>query len=237
MPEPRDGDDDLRDAGKIGAVYTRLKSLVLENRLRPGRRLMADDLADRFHVSRTPVREALQRLSGESLIMATPNRGHFSKPYDLREQVELYELAGAILIHGMRKNIAEFSISGLSKPMDIEYDEQGRLVSNSEPFIKSHAMFIEQLFERIAQLADNREMLRVVRNFIDRTHAIRLLDLREAASVRVIATDMFGLIDALVAHDVDKVAANLERQVRRKAERLSQLIATANEEAALAHLP
>lgn len=237
MPERRDGEDDLSDVGKIGAVYARLKSLVLENKLRPGRRLMADDLADRFHVSRTPVREALQRLSGESLIMATPNRGHFSKPYDLREQVELYELAGAILIHGVRKNIAEFSISGLSKPMDIEYDEQGRLVSNSEPFTKSHAMFIEQFFERIAQLTDNREMLRVVRNFIDRTHAIRLLDLREAASVRVIATDMFELIDALVAHDVEKAAANLERQVRRKAERLPQLIAVANEEAAHAHFP
>jgi len=198
---------------------------------------MADDLAERFRISRTPVREALQRLSAENLIMSTPNRGHFGKPFDADEQIELYELAGAILVHAVRKNIEDFSISGLSKPMEIEFDASGRIVSNSEPFTKSHAMFIEQLFERIAQLACNKEMLRVIRNFIDRTHTIRMLDLRELASVQSIASDMFELIDALIAQDAEKASANLKRQIARKSRCLPDLVKAGNEEAALASFP
>lgn len=237
MSGSREPEEDFSDIGKIGAVYARLKGLVLENKLRPGHRLMADDLADRFRVSRTPVREALLRLSGENLILATPNRGHFCKPYYAEEQISLYELAQAVLMHSVRKNIAEFTVSGLSKPMEIEPDDEEGLVSNSEPFTKSHAMFIEQLFERIALLSGNKEILRVIRNFIDRTHTIRMMDLREPANVRVIAADMFDLIDALVGHDAEAAVANLGRQVSQKVQRLPELARAANEEAALAPFP
>lgn len=230
-------DEDFSEAGKIGAIYARLKGLLLDNKLRPGQRLIADELAERFHVSRTPVREALQRLAGENLVMSTPNRGQFSKSFDLAEQIQLYELALTILKHAVQKNIAEFSLSGISKPMEIEFDELGRIVANSEPFTRSHAMFIEQLFERIALLAGNKEMLRIIRNFNDRTHALRIVDLREAANVRLIAADVFALIDALVAGDVEEAIANLERQTAQKVQRLPELVRIANEDAAFAPLP
>ena len=237
MPEAFSMDEDFSEAGKIGAIYARLKGLLLDNKLRPGQRLVADEIAERFHVSRTPVREALQRLAGENLVMSTPNRGQFSKGFDLAEQIQLYELALTILKHSVQKNIAEFSLSGISKPMEIEFDERGHLVANAEPFTRSHAMFIEQLFERITSLSGNKEMLRIIRNFNDRTHAVRIVDLREPANVRLIAADIFALIDALVGGDTEKAIASLERQVAQKIQRLPELVRTANEDAAVAPLP
>ena len=230
-------DEDFSEAGKIGAIYARLKGLLLDNKMRPGQRLIADDLAERFRVSRTPVREALQRLAGENLVVSTPNKGQFSKSFDAAEQAQLYELALAILKHAVQKNIGEFSLAGMSKPMEIEFDDRGHLISNSEPFTKSHAMFIEQLYERIASLAGNKEMLRIIRNFNDRTHALRIIDLREGPSVRMIAADVFALIDALVGGDVETAVANLERQTAQQIERLPGLVETANEEAVVAPFP
>lgn len=237
MPDAINMDEDFSEAGKIGAIYARLKGLLLDNKLRPGQRLIADEIAERFHVSRTPVREALQRLAGENLVMSTPNRGQFSKNFDLAEQIQLYELALTILKHSIEKNIAEFSLAGISKPMDIEFDEHGRVISNSEPFTKSHAMFIEQLFERVAQLSSNKEMLRIIRNFNDRTHAVRIVDLGEATNVRVIAADIFALIDALFGGDTDMAVATLERQFTLTMQRLPELVKVANETAAFAPLP
>ena len=237
MPDAFNMDEDFSEAGKIGAIYTRLKGLLLDNKLRPGKRLIADEIAERFHVSRTPVREALQRLAGENLVMSTPNRGQFSKNFDLAEQIQLYELALAILKHAVQKNIAEFSLSGIGKPMEIEFDERGRLVANAEPFTRSHAMFIEQLFERIVLLSNNKEMLRIIRNFNDRTHAVRIVDLREPANIRLIAADFFALIDALVGGDAEQAVANLERQAVQKMQRLPELVRIANEDAAIAPLP
>jgi DNA-binding GntR family transcriptional regulator len=56
-------------------AYERLRALVLSGDLAPGARLGQVELAERLGISRTPVREALRRLSGESLVDFHPNRG------------------------------------------------------------------------------------------------------------------------------------------------------------------
>lgn len=54
-----------------------IEHLVLNGELRPGAKLDEQVLAQRFSVSRTPVREALRRLASTGLIDLKPNRGAF----------------------------------------------------------------------------------------------------------------------------------------------------------------
>jgi DNA-binding GntR family transcriptional regulator len=56
-------------------AYERLRALVLSGDVEPGARLGQVELAERFGISRTPIREALRRLSGEGLVDFHPNRG------------------------------------------------------------------------------------------------------------------------------------------------------------------
>jgi DNA-binding GntR family transcriptional regulator len=56
-------------------VYDALYAAVLERRLAPGTRLREEELAERFDVSRTVVRQALQRLAQERLVQLQHNRG------------------------------------------------------------------------------------------------------------------------------------------------------------------
>ncbi|SDG49390.1 GntR family transcriptional regulator [Microbacterium pygmaeum] len=55
-------------------VYTVLGEAILDGRLPPGERLRDRELAGRLGVSRTPVREALQRLERAGLVEVSPNR-------------------------------------------------------------------------------------------------------------------------------------------------------------------
>lgn len=55
-------------------VYTTLSEAILDGTLSPGERLRDHDLAERLGVSRTPVREALQRLARSGLVEVSPNR-------------------------------------------------------------------------------------------------------------------------------------------------------------------
>lgn len=59
----------------VDAAYDQIRALVLSGDLAPGARLGQVELAERLGISRTPVREALRRLSGESLVDFHPNRG------------------------------------------------------------------------------------------------------------------------------------------------------------------
>lgn len=56
-------------------VYRRLRDAIAEGVLAPGDRLVEQELAEQLGVSRTPVREALQKLANEGLVSMLPRRG------------------------------------------------------------------------------------------------------------------------------------------------------------------
>jgi DNA-binding GntR family transcriptional regulator len=73
-------------------VRDELQHAILEGVLRPGERLRAEALAQRFGTSRTPVREALLQLEAQGLVEVEPNRGAVVKAFDSADLLDLYEL-------------------------------------------------------------------------------------------------------------------------------------------------
>lgn len=77
-------------------AYTLILNAIDAGRYRPGDRLVESELAERFGVSRTPVREALQRLEtqamlvrdGRSLIVATLDHNQLAELYTVRAELE-----------------------------------------------------------------------------------------------------------------------------------------------------
>ncbi|MBN8638206.1 MAG: GntR family transcriptional regulator, partial [Anaerolineae bacterium] len=62
-------------------VYHLLRERILTRGFVPGERLDLDDLATRLQISRTPLKDALNRLTVEGLIEIQPRRGTFvTKP-------------------------------------------------------------------------------------------------------------------------------------------------------------
>src|SRR5262249_56287545 len=65
------------------SVYDALRNEILTLKLAPGQPLDETTLAYRFGLSRSPVREALIRLSGEELVVTLPNRSTIGAPIEL----------------------------------------------------------------------------------------------------------------------------------------------------------
>jgi DNA-binding GntR family transcriptional regulator len=65
---------DSRGTALGDEVFTRIGQAIVDGHLAPGERVRDQELAERFGVSRTPVREALQRLERIGLIEVSPNR-------------------------------------------------------------------------------------------------------------------------------------------------------------------
>src|SRR5579862_2474639 len=77
-------------------VYRTLRDHIVEGKLLPGTRLVELDLAAQFASSRTPVREALARLTAEGLVAQDPQRGTVVRELDAEEAEEIYVLREAI---------------------------------------------------------------------------------------------------------------------------------------------
>lgn len=74
-------------------VYRELREAICDDRLPAGRRLVQNALADHLGISRTPVRDALLRLSQEGLVTALPWRGGYTvSPFTVREVLDIYEV-------------------------------------------------------------------------------------------------------------------------------------------------
>jgi DNA-binding GntR family transcriptional regulator len=71
-------------------AYGRIRAAIREGTLAPGLRLTETDLAGRFGVSRTPVRQAIARLESEGLLTHEPRRGLTVTRPDHQQVVELY---------------------------------------------------------------------------------------------------------------------------------------------------
>lgn len=74
-----------------GTVYERIRAAIVSGEIPAQQRLAGTVLAEQFGTSRTPVREALQRLETERLIERTP-RGTFIRQIQPEEVFDIYDV-------------------------------------------------------------------------------------------------------------------------------------------------
>ena len=72
-------------------VYERLRDMILRLELAPGSKIDETSIVSQLEVSRTPVREAMVRLSSDGLVTILPNRGAQVTPLDVMELTQYFE--------------------------------------------------------------------------------------------------------------------------------------------------
>lgn len=73
-------------------IYEKIKYDILENHLKPGEKLVEEDLAKELDVSRTPVREALKQLDQDGLVTYYPRKGSVVSQMSIKDALEIYEV-------------------------------------------------------------------------------------------------------------------------------------------------
>lgn len=130
-----------QDARREGSIYEQLRDLIIRGRLAPGTRVIEADVAARLGVSRTPAREAIQRLhQGGFLVAPTPGlRTQLAvAPLTQEDVKELYLIMGSLegaaarsvgeFAAGARRSLArdlraanlQFEKEGRSRPIDFD---------------------------------------------------------------------------------------------------------------------
>lgn len=72
-------------------IYTSLRDWILYTKLKPGQRIRERELADEFGVSRTPMREVMQLLCHQGLLVIKPRYGVFVAPIEDDKVRQVYE--------------------------------------------------------------------------------------------------------------------------------------------------
>jgi DNA-binding GntR family transcriptional regulator len=99
-------------------VYVSLRRQIMKGELPPDCRLIVLNIAKTFGVSQAPVREALERLKQEGLIVGKANKGSVVSEITPKEIRDIYELRQLIEGHALRETMKDMTAK------DIGYLEQ-----------------------------------------------------------------------------------------------------------------
>lgn len=77
---------------RVQLVRDQLEDDIVNGRMRPGEQVQIEQLMERFGVSRTPVREALQQLEISGLVVVQPKRGTFVAQVGIAELIQMFEV-------------------------------------------------------------------------------------------------------------------------------------------------
>ncbi|MEX2416027.1 MAG: GntR family transcriptional regulator [Paenibacillaceae bacterium] len=86
-------------------VYMKMKKDIIEGTLQPGERLIVLDIAGNFQISQAPVREALERLKQEGLIIGKPNKGSVVSNITAKEIKDIFVLREIIEGFAVRESM------------------------------------------------------------------------------------------------------------------------------------
>ena len=90
-------------------IYQEMLDAILDRRLEPGMKLVEEDLAKTFGVSRARIRATFLQLAHDKLINLVPNRGAFVAEPTIDEAIEVFS-ARRMIEDGVARKVAEINI-------------------------------------------------------------------------------------------------------------------------------
>ncbi|MDD7972945.1 GntR family transcriptional regulator [Roseinatronobacter alkalisoli] len=199
-------------------AYMRIVHDIRAGALTPGDRLIEAELAERFGMSRTPVREAIHQLGTEGLVVHTPRLGITIRALDRSEISELYEMRAVL-----ESTSARFAARAASA---VELEEIEAIQSAMMDAKTSEERYHQNqnFHAAIMNAARNRFLLRAVLAVQKTLLVLGRSTMEDPDRAEVAVTEHLAIISALKARDEDEAEHTMRRHIQRAhAARLRQL--------------
>ncbi|CZT27585.1 GntR family transcriptional regulator [Pseudomonas syringae] len=191
-------------------VYRRLKQEIFDFYLLPYDRFTETQLADRYQVSRTPVRDALYRLQREGYLDVEFRRGWSVKPLDFNQIDQLYDLRIVLECAAVERICASAEVHP-----ELTILRQHWLVDRDRWQIDMQVVadLDEQFHTQLVAASGNLEMARIHQEVTERIRIVRRLDFFKSARIEHTYLEHAAILNALQARKRDEALLLLRSHV------------------------
>ena len=183
------------------AVLVALRQAIGSGELRPGEQVRQDALAERFGVSRVPLREALKILEGEGSVTYVPHRGYFVAELSLADLEEVYRIRELLEEEAVRTAVRRLTADGLAEltALVVACEDAGRAGD-----VAAMTAANRSLHFTLYAASGRPRLVRMVRILWDATDAYRSLYYSDPANRERVEAEHRQVLAALRADDVDE---------------------------------
>ena len=200
-----------------------LEGLILDGSFADGERLDEVQLAERFEVSRTPIREAFQRLALSGLVEQIPRRGIFVRHPGPVQLLEMFEVMAELEAICVRLAVTRITDTAIDTLKDINRRCQDAVDDQDlDRYYAENEVFHKTLYRHAGNSFLEDECLRLHR----RLKPFRRLQLQLRGRLKQSMAEHEAIVDALDKGEGERAVMVIRQHVAVQGDKFHQLIAS-----------
>jgi DNA-binding GntR family transcriptional regulator len=213
------GQPSLHPPNRAQRLYQIVKNMAISFEFKPGERINEVNLAKRLEASRTPLREALNRLVSEGFLTSKRGHGFYCRDLKPREIFELYQLRAILETAAVRLTCEQAT--------EEEVRELQQFLNQTGPEVEGrnsdHLVDLDEHFHcQIMHLARNIEMQRTLENINARIRYFRWVDMD---SKRETTQDEHRkIVEAIGARDTELAVNRMNDHIQRRQGQITEAV-------------
>src|SRR5512145_1649586 len=182
-------------------ILETIRDAILKGALKPGERVSEPELAERFGISRTPIREAFRQLESEGYLEVIPRKGAVVASLSERDVVEFYAIKSILEGHAARIAAERMSDRDLERLETINAKLQ-QIASDGDikAFFRTHNEF----HELFIKASGNDKLAELINQLVLKFNRLRLASLAQPGRMEISVQEHRKIIEAFRRHDGDQ---------------------------------
>ncbi len=211
-------DADGPESSRTEQIVQAITQAIVAHHLRPGEKLVEQRLGDRFAVSRTVVRQALNRLAEMKLVQLEPARGAFVAAPSVQEAREVFAVRQMVEGQMLREVVARATAADL-KRLRAHLKAERAAVGRVDVAARTRLLF--DFHVRLAEVLGNSVLVHWMQELVSRCSLITLM-YQSSDDAQASNAEHVDILKAIEAHDADQAVrllqAHLDAVVRQLTE-------------------
>ena len=192
-------------------ILETIRDAIIAGALKPGEKVAEPELAERFGISRTPIREAFRQLESEGYLTVIPRKGAVVVSFSEKDVEEFYAIKSILEGYAARRACDNLTPRELDRLQSIN----ARLLQMAEGAdIKNFFRVHNDFHEMFIRAADNEKLFDLIMNLVGKFQRLRIASLSLPGRMRISVQEHDKIIEAFRAKNPDLA----EKLVRKNAE-------------------
>jgi DNA-binding GntR family transcriptional regulator len=180
-------------------LYRALLEKIISGEIAPGQRLVEEDLARTYGVSRTPIREVLLSLVKDGCVERARNCGARVVAFKAEDVEELFDLRTALEVHCISTVVRTVKMSEL---LELQHSLEAVASKSGSGLLEEHARIDLKLHHLIVENSGNRRLIAQMRNLSLLLESLQLTSFSNDEQARKTGEQHLSIVRALLQRDV-----------------------------------
>ncbi len=189
-------------------ILESIREAILRGTLKPGERVSEPELAERFGISRTPIREAFRQLESEGYLVVIPRKGAVVASLSERDVMEFYAIKSILEGHAARIAAERMTERDLERLETINNRLQ-QIAGDGD--IKTFFRIHNEFHELFIKASGNDKLVELINHLVLKFNRLRLASLAQPGRMDISVQEHRKIIGAFRKHD-GELAENLVRR-------------------------